>query len=259
MLFKLTTKHIVTIKICLCFIACLAIVITSVSGQQSSRHKVGDRIDVGGNQSVEILQVRGQGSNEEWYLQYYRGQVKESTPRWESSDLVKMTEQRLKGASQSEVRAVPPGNDKDKETTPRTNAMATANCSFDPPAPVVSSADKFSVALAKRKIYDTYMRNINGTGMAPLKIGVTFISIAEGQPYINSVKVDPGRGAERKYDGAPAGATLYPLNSKHTVCEQYRDRTIKNLVESSFVCFKNKDGNWTCPILGLPKTTALQQ
>ena len=257
MLFKLPTKDFVT-KACLCFITCLVVVVTSISAQQGSQHKLGDKIDVGGNQSVEILQVRGQGSNEEWYLQYYRGQVKESTPRWEPSDLVKMTEQRLKGSSQNDVKVVQPGNNRTQETTPRINTTGSANCSFDPPAPIVSSADKFSLALAKRKIYDTYMRNINGTGMAPLKIGVTFISIAEGQPYVNTVKVDPGRGAERKYDGAPVGATLYPLNSKHTLCEQYRDRTTKSLVESSFVCFKNKDGNWTCPILGLPKTTSLQ-
>ncbi|MEP6597745.1 MAG: hypothetical protein ABJA71_17450, partial [Ginsengibacter sp.] len=50
----------------------------SYSQQQIKQHNVKDRIDVGGGQFVEILQIRGSGQNEEWYVQYYRGQTPES-------------------------------------------------------------------------------------------------------------------------------------------------------------------------------------
>jgi hypothetical protein len=233
----------------------------SYSQQQIKQHNVKDRIDVGGGQFVEILQIRGSGQNEEWYVQYYRGQVAESTPRWENSESLKIAEQRILDRNKQETTPnnTPAKNMVDKAPQKNNNKVAVdnADCSFNPPAPGVLSTDKFSIGLAKRKIYDTYAKNVNGTGMAPLKVGVTFISISAGVPYKNTVSVDPGRGAERKYDGAPVGATLYPVFSKHITCEQYRDATNKTSVEGSSVCFKNKDGNWACPILGFPKTTSL--
>jgi hypothetical protein len=245
------------IKTSLIILICLTLFITPSAGQQVSKHKVEDKFEVGGNQSVKILKMRGEGSNEEWYVQYYRGDALESTPRWESPDLLLIAEQRVKSSKQRDATIAPESNGRDVLPGINGQAIPNSNCSFDAPASIVTSSDKFSINLAKRKIYDTYARNVNGTGVAPLKAGVTFISITEGKPYLNTVKVDPGRGAERRYDGAPVGATLYPVNSRHIVCEQYRDRIIKNLVESSYVCFINKDGNWTCPILGFPKTTSL--
>ena len=225
------------------------------------KHTVKDRIDVGGGQFVEILQIRGSGQNEEWYVQYYRGQAPESTPRWENSESLKIAEQRILDRNKQDA---PPVNasakniaDKDPQKNNNPAANDNVNCSFTPPAPAVSSTDNFSTGLAKRKIYDTYAKNVNGTGMAPLKVGVTFTSFSTGTPYKNTVSVDPGRGAERKYDGAPVGAMLYPVFSKHVICEQYRDATNRSSVEGSYVCFKNKDGNWACPILGFPKTKAL--
>jgi hypothetical protein len=228
------------------------------------QHKVRDHIDLGGGQSVEILQMRGTGVNEEWYVQYYRANATESTPRWEYSESLRITEQRILDAKKQEK---PENNIPEQKTNEKTTGKGietapvagnNANCTFTPPSGEVTSADKFSVALAKRKIYDTYAKNMNGTGMAPLKVGVTFISFTTGTPYINTVSVVPGQGAARRYDGAPVNATLYPVFSKHITCEQYRDATNKTSVEGSYVCFKNKDGNWACPILGFPKTTPLK-
>ena len=233
----------------------------SYSQQQIRQHSVKDRIDVGGGQSVEILQIRGSGADEEWYVQYYRGKEAESTPRWENSEYLKIAEQRILDRNKQDAPRdnMPRKNTVDKASQKNTEKTVNdnANCTFAPPAPSVSSTDKFSIALAKRKIYDTYAKNVNGTGVAPLKVGVTFVSFSAGTPYTNTVTVDPGRGALRKYDGAPAGATLYPVSSKHITCEQYKDATVRTSVEGTFVCFKNKDGNWNCPILGFPKTKAL--
>jgi len=233
----------------------------SYAQQEIKQHKVKDRIELGSGQSLEILQMRGAGTNEEWYVQYYRGKDAESTPRWEYSEGIKNTEQRLldakKPAVVPPVTNTPPKTTDDKLKQKDNNTVPVAanntNCTYTPPAPEVVSTDKFSVELAKRKIYDTYARNANGTGVAPLKVGVTFLSFSTGTPYKNTVSV---YGA-RRYDGAPAGVTLYPVFSKHITCEQYRDATNRASVESSFVCFKDKDGNWICPILGFPKTTSL--
>ena len=247
-------------------ITILIIFLTSLAGyaQDAKQHKVKDHIDVGGGQSVEILQMRGTGATEEWYVQYYRGAEKESTPRWESPESIKIAEQRILDAQkqQNPTNNVPvvKSNEKSSEKGTGTTTVAgnNAECTFTPPSGEVRSTDEFSIALAKRKIYDNYAKNVNGTGMAPLKVGVTFISVTAGKPYVNTVHVDPGTGAKRKYDGAPVDAMLYPVYSKHITCEQYKDATNKTSVESSYVCFKNKDGNWTCPILGFPKTTPLK-
>jgi hypothetical protein len=232
--------------------------------QDAKQHKVKDHIDVGGGQSVEILQMRGSGANEEWYVQYYRGADKESTPRWESPESIKIAEQRILDAQKQQnpnknVAVIKSTEKKsEKETVTIPVAGSNVDCTFSPPSGEVKSTDEFSVALAKRKIYDKYAKNVNGTGVAPLKVGVTFISVTAGKSYVNTVEVDPGTGAKRKYDGAPVNATLYPVYSKHITCEQYKDATNRTSVESSYICFKNKDGNWTCPILGFPKTTSLK-
>jgi len=45
--------------------------------------------------------------------------------------------------------------------------------------------------------------------------------------------------------------------SKHVVCEEYRDRTLRKQVENKYACFKNKDGEWVCGADGIPKTTQM--
>jgi hypothetical protein len=237
----------------------------SYSQQVVAQHKVKDHIDLGSGQSLEIIQMRGSGQTEEWYVQYYRGKDLESTPRWEYSESIKISEQRILDAKKQDAPAAgnTPSKNTDEKKPEKENdngpvATNKTNCSFNPPGREVSSTDNFSIELAKRKIYDTYAKNVNGTAVAPLKVGITFISFSTGQSYKNTVTIDAGRGAIRKYDGAPVGATLYPVFSKHITCEQYKDATERTSVEAAYVCFKNKDGNWTCPISGFPKTTALK-
>jgi hypothetical protein len=133
------------------------------------------------------------------------------------------------------------------------NQTADDNCDFDPPGAKIFNADKFSAALARRVIYDRYRMFANGTLLAPLKVGVTFLSFQVGKPFTNIV-----RGAFRINDAAPAGATIYPVKSKHIVCEQYRDSTRRKQIESNFACFKNKDGEWVCGIDSIPKIIQLK-
>src|SRR6185369_11311844 len=111
----------------------------SYAQQDAKQHKVKDHIDLGGGQSVEILQMRGSGANEEWYVQYYRGNELESTPRWESSESLKITEQRILDSKKQEApnnAPAPKTNDKtpEKETGTAPAVGNNANCTFAPPS-----------------------------------------------------------------------------------------------------------------------------
>jgi hypothetical protein len=128
-------------------------------------------------------------------------------------------------------------------------------CDFTAPGPKVASTDRFSVALAKRKLYDNYQVSVRPGGVSsPLKVGVAWQSVTLLQSFTNTV--DP-RGF-RINDAAPAGATIYRVSSKHIVCEQYRNATERRQVESNYACFKDRDGDWACGLDGIPKIVQLR-
>ncbi len=62
----MSTQPSAHIKTSLTVLICLTLFITPTNGQQISKHKVEDKFEIGGNQSVKILKMRGEGSNEEW-------------------------------------------------------------------------------------------------------------------------------------------------------------------------------------------------
>lgn len=135
---------------------------------------------------------------------------------------------------------------------------ASAPCNYDPPGPAVTASSVFSAALAKRKIFDAYGWKANGTGSAPLRVGVTFLSFEVGPSYPNTVTNVPGLGAQRRHAGAPPNATIHTLKSRHVVCEEYRDGSVeRRLVEGSHGCFITRDGEWTCPSENDTKITPL--
>jgi hypothetical protein len=107
--------------------------------------------------------------------------------------------------------------------------------------------------VAKREIYDNYWVGWNKNGTtSPLNIGVTFLSLEMGRTYTNVAA-----NGWRINDAAPVNATMYHVRSKHIVCEEYRDRTLRRQVESGYSCFKNRDAEWACGIDGVPKITQL--
>jgi len=132
-------------------------------------------------------------------------------------------------------------------------------CTYGPPGPAVGGQSTFSAALARRKIYDSYSLAANGTGSAPGRVGVTFMEFALGGTYQNTVHNVPGQGAQRRHAGAPAGATIHTLRSKHMVCDQYAGGEERRIVEGTFGCFRNRDGEWTCASENDTKITHLDQ
>ena len=235
--------------------------------EQQRKFKPGETVETGGGITAKILHCRGAGDNEECEVQYYRGDTPESIPRWENTYFLRKGEERVleykkrQAAAQPETENVdrtkpqPATSTEVKET--ETNEKTTADCSFIAPPGDISKTAKPSEQLFKRKIYDRHNVFANGTGSAPLRVGVMFLSFQVGKPFTNTVRLDPARGALRINDAAPVNATIYPVKSEHIVCEEYRDGTQRKRVENKYACFKNRDGEWVCGADGIPKTTQL--
>lgn len=138
-----------------------------------------------------------------------------------------------------------------------TEAASTGDCSFNKLTEVKAS-DKFSESLVKKALYERYAFEANTGGLtAPGAIGVAILDIKIAKSYANTV-TNTVRGPQRKQDGAPVNATIYPFKAKYVVCKKYAKETVKTQYESDFVCFKDKTANWNCPVGGVPKITYLK-
>ena len=233
---------------------------TSLAQERARQFKPGEMVETGGGMFAKILRCRGTGANEECEVQYYRGDDEESTPRWENAELLRLADQRVQnykrqnGAQPDEAeRRV---TEKPQPPEPLKGAEA-GDCSFIVPPGDAGRTAKPSEQLFKRKVYDIYHVAADGTGSAPLKVGVTFLAFQMMKPFTNTVRVVTGVGAVRINEAAPPNATIYPVLSKHRVCEQYRDRTLRKEVANKYACFKNKDGDWVCGADGMPKIKQL--
>src|SRR6266700_8135949 len=189
---------------------------SSRAQEQQRKFKPGEMVDTGGGMTAKILQCRGAGDNEECEIQYYRGDTLESIPRWENTFFLRRAEERILNYKRQQAAEQPETENGDRakpQPAPRTevketetNEKTTADCSFIPPPGDTSTNAKPSEQLFKRKIYDRYNMLANGTGSAPLKVGVTFLSFQMSKPFTNVVRVDPARGALRINDAAPVKA-----------------------------------------------------
>ncbi len=233
----------------------------SFADDTTRKFKQGEMVETGGGMFAKILQCRGAGDAEECEVQYYRGDDAESTPRWETALFLRTAEARVIASKRRERGEEPAAEPARPEVAPVPDAedkkADEGECDFTAPGVDTSPTARASEQLFKAKIYRIYAVLADGTGMAPLKVGVTFESFQLGRAFTNVVKVDPGRGAYRINDAAPVNAAIYPVVSKHIVCEQYRDRTLRRRVENKYACFKNRDGEWVCGADGIPKTTQL--
>jgi hypothetical protein len=213
--------------------------------------KPDEMVETGGGYIYKIIQCKGAGANEECVVDVYRDNALTNRNFTVDASDIRAGEQRVLAAKGRQAQALV-GN----ENTNRT-AATTVDCSFIAPSGDTAKTAKPSEQLFKRKIYDLYNLSANGTGSAPLRVGVVFLSFQSGNSFTNTVRVDPVRGALRINDAAPVNAIIYPVKSKHIVCEQYRDSTIRKQVENKYACFKDRDGAWLCGGDGIPKITQL--
>jgi hypothetical protein len=244
------------------FLIIFAVILLSSGSSiaQDRKFKAGEFVETGGGMSVKIMRCRGTGDNEECEVQYYRGETPESTPRWENALLLRLAEERVLNSKRQNAPAAADDAPIEGPTqvTATIQTAPTTECSFDVPTADSSKTARPSEHLFKRKIYDNYNIIANGTMSAPLRVGVTFINFEMLAPFTNVVRVVPGVGAQRINDAAPPNTTIYPVSSKHIVCEEYRDSVLRKRVENKYACFKNRDGEWTCGADGIPKVTQLQ-
>jgi hypothetical protein len=117
----------------------------------------------------------------------------------------------------------------------------------------VSRTEQASEQLFKRVLYNWFNLDVKEGGTTnPLKVGVTFLEFQVGAAITNRVFVDPGTGAQRLYDGAPVGATIYPVKSTYIHCGRYRGSTERRVTQQDFACFKDRFGDWSCPVNSVP-------
>jgi hypothetical protein len=137
------------------------------------------------------------------------------------------------------------------------NKQSDGKCDYTA-QPALGSAGKFSEAIAKSGIYERYSfeKDIGGIS-SPEDVGVNFLEIKLLGSYVNTVTVVPGRGAQRKDDGAPVNATIYRFHAKYIVCRKFSDSTRRTQFDSDNVCFKDKSGKWACAVDSVPEITEL--
>jgi hypothetical protein len=160
----------------------------------------------------------------------------------------------------SQVRKATPlvapviGTREDKSTASKTlkaaDKSAAQNCTFKAPVPPVSESEQFSINLAKRKIYDAYVNNMKKSATPASKYGMAFISINTLEPFINTFTMLSSGSTQYKYPDAPPGAYIYTIRSKHVICEQFAEGVKRTLVEANYGCFRNRDGSWSCRVIG---------
>ena len=135
-------------------------------------------------------------------------------------------------------------------TNTKCGREATSNqdgCPMSEPPGKVTKSSPASAQLFKRVIYETMAGKVGGASIsAPKQIGLTFLEFEMGRAYKNTLTANR-IGDRRLHDGAPVGAMIYPVKTKHLRCELY-DRSINRwVIQQNYACFKGSTGDWECP------------
>jgi hypothetical protein len=232
-------------------------------GQQRA-YRPGEMVQMEGGEAYRIVRCEGSGDYDDCEVEAYQdgrlarvGTIEMSVRNLRAGE----ERRRAAAAARGEAPAAPAATRPRPAPTPGPSPVpAVANsCTWGPPGPAVTARTPFSQAVARRRIYDGYSRRANGTGSAPLRVGVTFLGYTPGAAYRNTVANVPGQGAQRRHAGAPVGATVHTFRSKHMVCDQYRDGVERRLVEGTHSCFIDRDGEWSCASENDTRITALNE
>ena len=147
------------------------------------------------------------------------------------------------------VRCDPVGEAPFMDYTVRTDFMRpltdgtlapTFECSFEKPAGTLTKTSPATAATFKRAIYESNAK------LHQFPIGLQFQAFELGKAYKNLLT---NNGL--MYETAPQNATMYPIKTKYTVCEETSGE-YNHLMnyEQKRVCFKDSFGDWNCPATG---------
>lgn len=124
---------------------------------------------------------------------------------------------------------------------------AVAECPMVEPPGKVSRSASPSAQLFKRVIFERAAAKIEPASIsAPKQVGLSFIEFDLGTPYENTL-TSSRFGDKRRHTGAPVGAMIYPIKTKELQCDRFGGEVRRTVREVSHDCFKNRDGDWTCP------------
>ena len=115
--------------------------------------------------------------------------------------------------------------------------VTAPECQFDVPAEIVTKTSKPTAETFKRVIYDRLAATSNKR-----KIGTTFETFQLGKSYVNRLT-----GGGLMHDGAPQGATIYPVKTRFIYCDRHTDSTVRWIYDAQYNCFKDAFGEWVCP------------
>lgn len=251
---------------CRTIICTLAALLAAVpAAAQVRAYQPGEMVRMEGGEAYRIVQCFGPTEWDDCEVQAYQdGRIaRTGTLRMSIRNLRAGEARRRAAAGEPEPVATPapapvrPGRGAPASGPP--GGQAAAMCTWSPPGPAVSANNAFSPALARRKIYDHYARRANGSGSAPVRVGVVFEGYTRGGSYRNTVHNVPGQGAQRRHAGAPVNATVYTFRSRHVVCDQYRDGVTRRRVEGTHACYISRDQEWVCASENDTRTTELDR
>ncbi|MCK6685492.1 MAG: hypothetical protein L6R30_24090 [Thermoanaerobaculia bacterium] len=178
------------------------------------------------------------GPNGDWYSPKDWGMFVAGTKNRCGPGPVRNTPEPMKGAAAGGTQP---------QTKPASAGTVPVDCPMmEPPGKVTRTASA-SEELFKRVIYERAAAKVNPDSIsAPKKIGLSFLKFELGEAYKNTL-TSSRFGDKRKHDGAPVDAMIYPVNTKELQCDLHGSEVRRKVSEIGRDCFKNRDGDWTCP------------
>ncbi len=123
--------------------------------------------------------------------------------------------------------------------------IAKGACSSDPLLTADQKPTDSMDLSFKRAILGNYQKKVSETGLStPLAVGVTYDNFQVGRPRTNRRTLDRTDGAYMR--SAPVGADIYPVKTRFTECERFRNEIIRTVVDGRYECFKDNFGEWAC-------------
>ena len=238
----------VTRQIRLSMAAVVAIMFLSIATPQAAAQdgkcQVGARVQVEmiDNAIGRITELGTQPPHVGWYRIVYDWNVRSGNPKgdWYNP---KNREIRIDG---TDTKCGPAGAE-DKPQTNRTTRGQNANsttpggddCPMNEPPGKVTKTAPASAQLFKRVIYESMV--------AKVKLGLTFLEFEMGKAYRNPRTDD-------RYDSAPVGAMVYPVKTRYVQCHLFDTYIRRDVKQTNYACFKNRNGDWDCPVDSTTKT-----
>ena len=229
---------------------------TPHASAQDERCQVGARVQVEmiDNAVGTITEIGNEAPHVGWYRVVFDWNVRGGNPKGEWYN-PKNREIRVAGTNTKCVLAAAEDKPQPQDKTKATDATpGQHDCPMDEPPGQVTKTATASAQVFKRVIYESMAAKVNEKSIgAPKKIGLTFLEFDMAKAYRNTLTGDRF-GDRRLHDGAPVGAMIYPVKTKYLRCELY-DREINGYVrQTNYACFKNRDGEWDCPVDSVTKT-----